>query len=128
MLLDEHTGFVVDGMNTVRLDDEGEEHTLLVAKGCRVLAAIAGTSRANKASAFVALENPRFSKVWLAVDASSVEEALDVSEAPEAEIKRAIGDDYMARLLHIAISISRRVSRNGGVGGCDSQAGRRGFC
>eukprot|EP00965_Chrysotila_dentata_P221704 6192527-Pleurochrysis_carterae.AAC.1 len=100
MLLDERTGFVVDGMNTVRVDDEGEEHTLLLAKGCRVLGGNSGYFRGKPDECIVALENPRFSKVWLAVHASSVEEAFDVSEAPEVEIKRAIGDDYKARAAH----------------------------
>eukprot|EP00965_Chrysotila_dentata_P189078 6173127-Pleurochrysis_carterae.AAC.1 len=128
------TGFKVDETQAVHVDEEGEEHTLCIAKGSRMLGGNSGYFKGDANDIILALDNVRFSKAWLSVNATAVEEALDISKPPEAELKRAINDDYQALCppvhpLHHPNKVFARFPSEilGGVGGNEPQAGRQGY-
>eukprot|EP00965_Chrysotila_dentata_P117923 3897423-Pleurochrysis_carterae.AAC.1 len=92
------SGFAVKAGLQVVVDEEGEQHTLDVAKGHRVLGGNSGYFKGDSREVILALDSVRYSKVWLAVCLSEIEQVLDILEPDAGELKRCNGDDdYQAR-------------------------------
>eukprot|EP00965_Chrysotila_dentata_P122632 4053364-Pleurochrysis_carterae.AAC.2 len=86
--------FLVNRTDGVTVDEEGEQHTLQLAKQSRMLGGNTGYFSGDPASIVVVMKNVKFNVVWVSCKTTDMSTVFDLSPAESDITYAAGGEDY----------------------------------